>query len=181
MRICFIGDSFVNGTGDDDALGWPGRVVSLARSKGLDVTYYNLGVARHERRHMPSLARGSRKTSSARKWRQPTGFFLRRERLRVRCRRKGTIGSCEKYGERGAHIAISIFVAPTIISVPRRCSMTKRAMNVSRGCPAIFTFSAAILASRFLRFSTSSLGAQPGDAKPVKEMALTPTEKVIPR
>ncbi len=46
MRICFIGDSFVNGTGDDDALGWPGRVVSMTRSKGLDVTYYNLGVRR---------------------------------------------------------------------------------------------------------------------------------------
>jgi lysophospholipase L1-like esterase len=46
MRICFIGDSFVNGTGDDDALGWPGRVVCSARSNGLDVTYYNLGVRR---------------------------------------------------------------------------------------------------------------------------------------
>ncbi len=46
MRICFIGDNFVNGMGDDDALGWPGRVVSSARSKGLDVTYYNLGVRR---------------------------------------------------------------------------------------------------------------------------------------
>jgi lysophospholipase L1-like esterase len=46
MRICFIGDSFVNGTGDDDALGWPGRVVSFARGNRLDATYYNLGVRR---------------------------------------------------------------------------------------------------------------------------------------
>lgn len=46
MRICFIGDSIVNGTGDDDALGWPGRVVSFARGNRLNVTYYNLGVRR---------------------------------------------------------------------------------------------------------------------------------------
>lgn len=46
MRICFFGDSFVNGTGDDEALGWPGRLVAAARHRGLDVTYYNLGIRR---------------------------------------------------------------------------------------------------------------------------------------
>jgi acyl-CoA thioesterase-1 len=44
MRICFFGDSFVNGTGDDDALGWVGRAVASARRAGRDVTAYNLGV-----------------------------------------------------------------------------------------------------------------------------------------
>lgn len=46
MRICFFGDSFVNGAGDDDALGWPGRVIATARRRGVDVTYYNLGIRR---------------------------------------------------------------------------------------------------------------------------------------
>ena len=46
MRLCFIGDSFVNGTGDDEALGWAGRVFAAARRNGLDATYYNLGVRR---------------------------------------------------------------------------------------------------------------------------------------
>lgn len=46
MRMCFFGDSFVNGTGDDDGLGWPGRVVASTRRRGFDVTYYNLGVRR---------------------------------------------------------------------------------------------------------------------------------------
>lgn len=46
MRICFFGDSFVNGVGDDTALGWPGRVVAILRLHGLDVTGYNLGVRR---------------------------------------------------------------------------------------------------------------------------------------
>jgi acyl-CoA thioesterase I len=46
MRICFLGDSIVNGTGDDDCLGWTGRVCSDARRDGHDVTYYNLGIRR---------------------------------------------------------------------------------------------------------------------------------------
>jgi lysophospholipase L1-like esterase len=44
MRICFFGDSFVNGTGDDDGLGWVGRIVAMARRAGRDVTGYNLGI-----------------------------------------------------------------------------------------------------------------------------------------
>lgn len=46
MRICFFGDSIVNGTGDDDCLGWTGRVCASARHSGFDVTHYNLGVRR---------------------------------------------------------------------------------------------------------------------------------------
>jgi lysophospholipase L1-like esterase len=46
MRICFFGDSFVNGTGDDDCLGWTGRVCAEARGRGRDVTHYNLGIRR---------------------------------------------------------------------------------------------------------------------------------------
>jgi len=46
MRICFLGDSFVNGTGDDTALGWPGRLVAGLRGQGQDVTSYNLGIRR---------------------------------------------------------------------------------------------------------------------------------------
>ncbi|WP_207481281.1 GDSL-type esterase/lipase family protein [Arenibaculum pallidiluteum] len=46
MRICFIGDSFVNGTGDDACLGWVGRIGAAMRAAGCDVTLYNLGVRR---------------------------------------------------------------------------------------------------------------------------------------
>ena len=44
MRICFIGDSFVNGTGDPKYLGWTGRVCRAASGQRQDITYYNLGV-----------------------------------------------------------------------------------------------------------------------------------------
>jgi lysophospholipase L1-like esterase len=46
IRICFVGDSFVNGTGDPECLGWTGRVCVNANKKGYDVTYYNLGIRR---------------------------------------------------------------------------------------------------------------------------------------
>jgi lysophospholipase L1-like esterase len=38
IRICFVGESFVNGTGDPD------RICVDANKKGYDITYYNLGV-----------------------------------------------------------------------------------------------------------------------------------------
>lgn len=47
MRICFFGDSFVNGYGDLELLGWPGRVCAAAVRRGNDVTAYNLGVRRY--------------------------------------------------------------------------------------------------------------------------------------
>lgn len=46
MRLCFFGDSYVAGFGDDEALGWVGRVVSRARMSGHTLTAYNLGVRR---------------------------------------------------------------------------------------------------------------------------------------
>lgn len=45
-RICFVGDSFVQGTADESALGWVGRVAAAARRDGHDITAYNLGVRR---------------------------------------------------------------------------------------------------------------------------------------
>lgn len=46
LRICFIGDSFVNGTGDQECLGWTGRVCADACRQGHDITHYNLGIRR---------------------------------------------------------------------------------------------------------------------------------------
>lgn len=46
LRICFFGDSFVNGTGDDACLGWVGRACAAARRRGIDLTSYNLGIRR---------------------------------------------------------------------------------------------------------------------------------------
>ncbi|MGH7999872.1 MAG: GDSL-type esterase/lipase family protein [Brasilonema sp.] len=46
IRICFLGESFVNGTGDPEFLGWTGRICVDAYRKGYDLTFYNLGVRR---------------------------------------------------------------------------------------------------------------------------------------
>ena len=45
-RLCFVGDSFVQGTADDACLGWVGRAAATARNAGHDVTCYNLGIRR---------------------------------------------------------------------------------------------------------------------------------------
>lgn len=50
IRICFVGDSFVNGTGDESALGWVGRLCRDAHPQGVPVTGYNLGVRRETSR-----------------------------------------------------------------------------------------------------------------------------------
>ncbi|MEP3329782.1 GDSL-type esterase/lipase family protein [Sedimentitalea sp.] len=64
QRICFIGDSLVQGVGDDRALGWPGRLVRLARDHGHDVTGYNLGI------------RGETSRDIARRWRSESDCRL---------------------------------------------------------------------------------------------------------
>jgi len=44
LRICFVGDSLTNGTGDDTFLSWPGRLCAAERKRGHDLTCYNLGI-----------------------------------------------------------------------------------------------------------------------------------------
>jgi acyl-CoA thioesterase I len=47
IRLCFIGDSFVNGTGDETCLGWAGRLCAAAKSRDISLTFYNLGIRRN--------------------------------------------------------------------------------------------------------------------------------------
>jgi lysophospholipase L1-like esterase len=44
IRVCFLGDSFTLGTGDDTGLGWAGRVHAAARGRGVALSSYNLGI-----------------------------------------------------------------------------------------------------------------------------------------
>jgi lysophospholipase L1-like esterase len=43
-RVCFLGDSFTLGQGDDEGLGWVGRLFQAERGRGANLTAYNLGV-----------------------------------------------------------------------------------------------------------------------------------------
>jgi len=47
LRICFIGDSYINGTRDETFLGWTGRVCASRRHSGIDLTSYSLGIRRN--------------------------------------------------------------------------------------------------------------------------------------
>jgi lysophospholipase L1-like esterase len=44
IRISFIGDSLIAGTGDPAFLGWPGRLAKAAAARGHEITCYNLGI-----------------------------------------------------------------------------------------------------------------------------------------
>ncbi|MBC93513.1 MAG: lipase [Rhodospirillaceae bacterium] len=44
MRICFVGDSIIVGSGDTNFLGWPGRLSINETNQGHDITLYNMGV-----------------------------------------------------------------------------------------------------------------------------------------
>lgn len=44
LRICFVGDSLTNGTGDERFLGWTGRLCQAERARAHDITCYNLGI-----------------------------------------------------------------------------------------------------------------------------------------
>lgn len=57
-RICFVGDSFTQGTCDPECRGWVGRVAAAGRASGFDLTAYNLGVRRDTSRDV--LARWER-------------------------------------------------------------------------------------------------------------------------
>ncbi|MDH5749783.1 MAG: GDSL-type esterase/lipase family protein [Rhodospirillales bacterium] len=42
--VCFVGASTVEGVGDEDRLGWPGRLMALAPASEHIVSAYNLGI-----------------------------------------------------------------------------------------------------------------------------------------
>ena len=44
VRVCFFGDSYILGAGDETALGWVGRVAVAARASGVDLAAFNLGI-----------------------------------------------------------------------------------------------------------------------------------------
>ena len=44
LRVCFVGDSYVAGAGDDSGMGWVGRLTRHAYASGLLITAYNLGI-----------------------------------------------------------------------------------------------------------------------------------------
>ena len=43
-RVCFVGASTVEGMGDEQGLGWPGRLALLMSAEGRPIVPYNLGV-----------------------------------------------------------------------------------------------------------------------------------------
>jgi acyl-CoA thioesterase-1 len=107
VRMCFFGDSFVNGTQDMSYLGWTGRVSAQLRGGGLDLTTYNLGIRRDTSRDI------------AARWRDEAG-----RRLPERCDGRlvfsfGVNDCVEEAGVRRVAAAESLANAQLILSAAR--------------------------------------------------------------
>ncbi len=44
LRICFVGDSYINGSGDEQCLGWIGRLCERRFTREFRLTFYDLGI-----------------------------------------------------------------------------------------------------------------------------------------
>ena len=44
LRICFVGDSYINGSGDERCLGWIGRLCERRFTRRIRLTFYDLGI-----------------------------------------------------------------------------------------------------------------------------------------
>jgi len=44
LRICFVGDSYISGTGDERCLGWIGRLCERRFTRDIRLSFYNLGI-----------------------------------------------------------------------------------------------------------------------------------------
>ncbi len=44
LRICFVGDSYINGSGDEACLGWIGRLCQQRFTRDFRLTFYDLGI-----------------------------------------------------------------------------------------------------------------------------------------
>ena len=95
IRICFVGDSFVNGTGDEAALGWAGRPVCCRQcAQHTCFLLQPWDSARHEQRYSASLeermcpaaARFLRWSRSHLVWRQRYGHRERGGSSRISLR-----------------------------------------------------------------------------------------------
>ena len=86
IRICFFGNSFVNGTGDWSYLGWTGQVCAAMASPRYELTYYNLGI------------RGNSSEQIESRWQDEAAL-----RFRVECdaRLVFSFGTCDNLTEEG--------------------------------------------------------------------------------
>jgi acyl-CoA thioesterase I len=173
MRICFFGDSIVNGTGDPDCLGWVGRVCAAARQGGVDVTSYNLGIRRDT------------STDILRRWRQEADLRLPAEHPRRLVFSFGVNdcihenGACrvppaQTISNARAMLAAAAAYAPTLMIGPapiaeaavnehvEKLIPALRAACHALGVPFLDVFDRLKASSTWMREITQGDGAHPG-------------------
>lgn len=149
VRVCFFGDSFTHGVGDQDGLGWRGRVANGLLKELPDLTAYDLGIRRD------TSADILRRWEAEAQARLPPGF---RHRLafcfgtndcaddgtgRARVALGETIGNAHDILSRSAACAPTIMIGPPPIlddsAADRRIAAAERELRaVAEACEVPF-------------------------------------------
>ena len=120
VRICFFGDSLVNGTLDDTYLGWPAR---LCAALPLQVTHYNLGIRANTA--VDILERWELEAS--RRWKEGTEKRLvfsfgtndcSLEAGRPRVAVAESVAAAEKILARASEVCPVLFTGPPAVELP---------------------------------------------------------------
>jgi len=108
IRICFVGDSFVNGTCDRTFLGWTGRLCLNLAEQGLAVTHYNLGI------------RGDTSADIAQRWERETTRRLKEGYANRLIFSFGTNDTTLENGQRRVELTDSLRHTEQILSVAQQ-------------------------------------------------------------
>ncbi|NJM74562.1 MAG: lipase [Acaryochloridaceae cyanobacterium RU_4_10] len=108
IRICFVGDSFVNGTCDRTYLGWTGLLCVNLAERGLAVTHYNLGI------------RGDTSADIDRRWELETAHRLKEGYANRLVFSFGTNDTTFQEGQRRVELTDSLHHTKQILSVAQQ-------------------------------------------------------------
>jgi lysophospholipase L1-like esterase len=108
IRICFVGDSFVNGTCDRTFLGWTGRLCLNLAERGLAVTHYNLGI------------RGDTSADIAQRWELETARRLKEGYVNRLVFSFGTNDTTLQNGQRRVELTDSLHYTTQILSAAQQ-------------------------------------------------------------
>lgn len=174
VRTCFVGDSFVAGTGDPTALGWVGRVTAAAVARGHRLTAYNLGVRgdtsvdvgdRLARELAPRLPSGVRSGVVL-------SFGVNDTVLvegRVRVTPSGTVGAFDRSCEAAGAASVLLVGPPAVDDDAQNLRLlgTSEALREAaerRGVPFVDTFSATVRSKVWRHEVRDGDGYHPGAA-----------------
>lgn len=118
MRACFFGDSFTHGVGDEDGLGWPGRIVRRLLRERSSLTAYDLGIRRDTSADIRNRWESEALARLPRGYAHRIAFCFGTNDCADNGKGAGRLSCAETIGNARAILARSAELAPTILIGP---------------------------------------------------------------